>query len=99
MGSRSDCFCWEIMRCDKLNCPARQNPLKNCWELAMEKDDDFRNVFNICRDCIVHVLKSDTSVLSNNEIKKIVNAKIKDRLPDAQTLQSSQAKNVIHPPP
>ena len=97
MGSRSDCFCWEIMRCDKSNCPARQNPAKNCWEIAMEKDNDYRNVFNVCRDCIVHVLKSDTSVLSNLEIQKILDAKINHSLPSAQTLKSSRTSNVIAP--
>jgi hypothetical protein len=100
MGLRSDCFCWEIMQCDKSkNCPARQNPEKPCWEIASEKDDDYRNVFNICRDCIVHVLKSDTSVLSNLEIKNIVNAKTNCKLSSKHSRQSLSGKNVLSSPP
>ena len=83
-----------------MTCPARQNPEKNCWEIAKETEDDYRNIFNICQDCIVHVLKSDTSVLSNLEIKKIIDAKINCRLSQAQRLKSSQTKeNVIQTPP
>lgn len=91
MGSHSDCFCWEIMRCDKSkNCPARQNPEKPCWEIAGEDDDDYRNFFNICWDCIVRVLKVENSVLSNLEIQKIVDSKTKCRL---------SSKQACHPPP
>ena len=83
MGSRSDCFCWEIMQCGKSkNCPAKKNPEKPCWEIAREKDDDYRNFFNICRDCIVHVLKADKNVLTGREIKDIVEAKTRCVLSD-----------------
>jgi hypothetical protein len=71
MGSRSALFCWEIMQCDKSNnCPVKNNSEKPCWEI-----DDYRNFFNICRDCIVHVLKAENSVLTNQEAKSIVEAK------------------------
>ncbi len=74
MGSRSDLFCWEIMQCENSsNCPARKNPEKNCWEIASELDD-FRNASNICRDCIVHLLKLGNA-LSNQEMKNIVKTK------------------------
>lgn len=76
MGSRSALFCWEIMQCDKSNnCPVKNNSEKPCWEIAREIDDDYRNFFNICRDCIVHVLKAENSVLTNQEAKSIVEAK------------------------
>ena len=76
MESRSDCFCWEIMRCNNSNgCPARKNPERHCWEIAREKDDDHRNYFAICRDCIVHILLTENSVLTNWEIRNIVEAK------------------------
>ena len=83
-----------------MNCPARQHPEKNCWEIAQEKEDDYRNIFNICQDCIVHVLNSDSSVLSNHEIKKIVDAKTNCRLSRTQPMKCSQANNnVIQSPP
>jgi hypothetical protein len=76
MGSHSDCFCWEIIQCDKSNnCPAKNTPEKPCWEIAREIDGDYRNFFNICRDCLVHVLKAENSVLSYQEAKSIVEAK------------------------
>jgi len=51
------------------------NPEKPCWVIASEKDDDYRNFFNICRDCIVFLIMADNCVLSNREIKNIVEAK------------------------
>jgi hypothetical protein len=99
MGSRSDCFCWEIMQCDKSkNCPARQNPEKPCWEIASEDDYDYRNFFNICRDCIVRMLKVENSVLSNLEIQKIVDSKTKCRLSSKQACHPPPDKNVSHLP-
>ena len=78
MGSHSVCYCWEIMQCDKAKeCPARMNTEKPCWEIACEQEDDYRNFFNICRDCIVHVLMADDCILSNQEIKNIVAAKMR----------------------
>jgi len=77
MGSRSNLYCWEIMQCENPEgCPARMNSEKPCWEIASEADD-YRMVNNICRDCIVYVLKADNSVLSKQEIKKVMNKKPK----------------------
>jgi len=84
------------MQCDKSkSCPARNNPEKHCWEIASEKDDDYRNFFNICRDCIVHVLMADKSVLSHREIKIIVGARTKCWLTGKQARQPPHGKNVI----
>jgi len=64
------------MQCDKSKkCPAKANPQKPCWEIFAQKDDDYRHFFNVCRDCIVHVLKAGSSVLSNKEINTIVKKK------------------------
>ena len=50
--------CWEIIGCDSSKkCPAKEHPDLPCWEVAYELDD-YRRFFNICRDCIVHVLKT-----------------------------------------
>ena len=96
MGSRSNVDCWEIMGCDKSeNCPARRKSAKPCWEIAAEIDDDYRKYFNICRDCIVHVLNTNSSVLSDRQIKKIVEAKTNCRLSRRQTVPKIQSSNVM----
>ena len=65
------------MQCDKSeNCPAKEKPETPCWEIFQEINDDYRNFFNVCRDCIVHVLKADSSVLSNQEAENIMEAKL-----------------------
>jgi hypothetical protein len=56
-------------------CPARQNPEKNCWEIARELDD-YRSAFNICQDCIVFMLKNTNTVLSEKEVQTIVERKV-----------------------
>ena len=77
MGSRSDLDCWEIMQCENPDgCSAKKNPEKPCWEIASDSDD-YRSVNNICRDCIVHVLKAGNSVLSKQEINKVMRKKTK----------------------
>lgn len=76
MDSRSSFYCWEIMQCDKSKkCPARANPQKPCWEVIAQIDDDYRSFFNVCRDCIVHVLKAGASGLSEKELRIIVKKK------------------------
>ena len=80
MGSRSDCYCWEIMQCDNPDdCPAKNNPGKACWEIASELDD-YRKANNICRDCIVYVLKVSNSILTNQEIENIIEKKTSCKL-------------------
>lgn len=67
--------CWEIMKCDgSENCPARQQPERDCWDIASELDD-YRSAFNICKDCIVYMLKQGDSVFSEQEIKNIMEEK------------------------
>lgn len=82
------------MQCDKSKkCPAKKNPDKPCWEIASENEDDYRNFFNICRDCIVRVLMADSSILSNQEIKNIVEAKIRCSLSRKQTVLYNEPTN------
>ena len=75
MVPNSDWPCWEIMKCEGTeDCPARKRPDLNCWEIANEMDD-YRKAFNICKDCIVYMLKSDSSVLTKQEVQTIMNRK------------------------
>ena len=98
MGSRSNWHCWEIMQCRKSkNCPAKDTPQKNCWEIAREMYDDYRSYFNICRDCIVYVIKTSNPVLSNREIGEIIKSKTKCPLTEGPTRPRLHVKNVQHP--
>jgi len=100
MPSHSTCFCWEIMKCDKsANCAARKNPDRPCWEIARENGDDYRHYFNICRDCIVYVLKTENSDLSSRQVKNIVDAKTSCRLSREIENLSPSSKNVNTSPP
>ena len=63
--------CWEIMNCDILECPARLELETPCWEIA-NRVGDYRTVSNTCKDCIVYILKEDASVLSKEELHKII---------------------------
>lgn len=66
--------CWEIMKCNPENarqCPAYNSP-SPCWEV-MQKIDAYS--FNICRDCIVYVIKQKNSIFSNEEILDIMHRK------------------------
>lgn len=74
MTFTTDWPCWEIMKCNPENarqCPAYKssNP---CWEV-MRKIDAYS--FNICRDCIVYLIKQKDCILSKNEIKDILQQK------------------------
>jgi hypothetical protein len=75
MVPKSDLPCWEIMKCEGTeNCPARKHPDMNCWEIASEVDD-YRKAFNICKDCIVYMLKAENSVLTRQEMQTIIQQK------------------------
>ena len=63
--------CWEIMNCDNLNCPARREPETPCWEIA-KRIEAYRHVSNTCKDCVVYILKEETSVLSKKELQNII---------------------------
>ena len=74
MDSYPNFKCWEIMNCDDLDCPARREPETPCWEIA-KRIQDFRNVSNTCKDCVVYLLKGETSVLSKEELQNIIKQK------------------------
>lgn len=76
MIPNSDWPCWEIMKCKGTeSCPARVTPEKNCWEIARDLDD-YRSAFNICQDCIVFMVKNGNSILSEKEVRTIVQKKV-----------------------
>jgi hypothetical protein len=75
MIPKSDWPCWEIMQCEGTeDCPARKSPNQNCWEIASEMDD-YRKAFNICKDCVVYMLKVENTVLSEQEMQTIMKQK------------------------
>jgi len=63
--------CWERMRCNFLNCPAKSEPKSPCWEIA-KRIEAYSHVSNTCRDCIVYLLQKETSVLTKKEFQKIL---------------------------
>ncbi len=74
MSLRSNWPCWEIMKCQPeqaTQCPAYQAD-RPCWEV-MSEIDTFS--FNICRDCIVYVVKQKNSIFSKEEILSIMSQK------------------------
>ncbi len=71
MDSYSTMKCWEIINCDNLDCLARSEPETPCWKIA-KRVGAFHNVSNSCRDCIVHLLQNETSVIRKQEIGEIL---------------------------
>jgi hypothetical protein len=71
MDSYIDLQCWEIMKCNNLDCPARSEPETPCWEIA-KRIDAYRNISNTCRDCIVYLLKEITTAISQKELQEIL---------------------------
>jgi hypothetical protein len=74
MNYRTDIRCWEIIKCDKQDCPARHEPETPCWEIA-KREGAYKAISNICIDCIVYVLKEKTDFLGRKEKKKILSQK------------------------
>ncbi|MEJ2056575.1 MAG: hypothetical protein P8X39_01895 [Desulfofustis sp.] len=73
MSPYADLPCWVIMNCaQNKKCPAKENPLKNCWEIFSEFD---MKAFHVCQDCIVYLSRQKTSVLSSQEMKQIMISK------------------------
>jgi len=75
MGFFINMKCWDIMNCANLECSARSEPENSCWEIA-KRIEAFQNVSCTCRDCIVHLLKEETSVLSKKESQNIIRQRV-----------------------
>ncbi len=74
MGLRTEWPCWKIMECNPEaveKCPAAHAD-KFCWEV-MRATDPYSA--NICRDCLVHVVNQENSILSQEEILSIMSQK------------------------
>ena len=71
MNSHIDLQCWEIMKCNNLDCPARSEPETPCWEIA-KRIGAYRDISNTCRDCIVYLLKRTTSAIIQKELQEIL---------------------------
>lgn len=64
--------CWKITGCNKKDqCPAGQQEGKECWEIAQERDD-YRSVMKVCEDCLVYLSKKKNSVLTPEEVARIL---------------------------
>ena len=75
MNSHIDMQCWEIMKCNDLDCPARGEPETPCWEIA-KRIGAYRDFSNTCRDCIVYLLKKPTSAITPKELQEILKQRV-----------------------
>ncbi|MBW2506966.1 MAG: hypothetical protein JRD19_07875 [Deltaproteobacteria bacterium] len=63
------------MNCDASHeCAAKSRPDTPCWDIAAELHD-YRHALDICKDCIVHMLKADDSILTRQEMEAILTHK------------------------
>ena len=80
MESRRECFCWKIMQCKSPeNCSAKKNTEKPCWEIASVLNSDM-HILNVCRDCIVRLVKENNPLLSNKELFEIMKIRVEKSL-------------------
>ena len=64
--------CWEIMQCKETeNCAAREYPDTPCWELSEKLGID-QSIMDVCDDCIVHLMKTNNTKLTPQEIDDII---------------------------
>jgi hypothetical protein len=69
----SECRCWQIMQCDpETLCPAKESPGEECWDIMGSHNPC---AFNICRDCLVYVVKRKDPSLSPEEVVSILTRK------------------------
>ncbi len=66
--------CWTIMNCENQTCVARRHHAKECWEIVLGLED-YRSEFNICQDCLVHVLKTQALPFSPRDLSRMANGR------------------------
>ena len=74
MSSHIDLQCWEIIKCNNWDCPARNEPEVPCWEIA-KKVGAYVEISNTCRDCIVCIIKKKISVIANKDLQDFIKKK------------------------
>ena len=74
MNAYSGYRCWEIMNCDNSDCPARSEPKTPCWEIA-KRNDSYHRDSKSCSDCLVYLLKTETSILNMKKLKNLITQK------------------------
>lgn len=61
------------MQCDpETRCPAKEKPGEECWDIMGSHNPC---AFNICRDCLVYVVKKKDPSLSPEEVVSILTRK------------------------
>ena len=61
------------MQCNpEARCPAKENLGEECWDIMGSHDPC---AFNICRDCLVYVVKKKDPSLSPEEVVNILTRK------------------------
>ena len=61
------------MQCDpEIRCPAKENLGEECWDIMGSHNPC---AFNICRDCLVYVVKKKDPSLSPEEVVNILTRK------------------------
>jgi len=75
MEQNCDWPCWKIMNCDaSKECLAKSRPDTPCWEIATELND-YRQALDICKDCVVQMLKTGNPILTRQEMETIMTHK------------------------
>ena len=68
----SNLKCWEILKCNNLDCQARSEPDTPCWTIAQDVKA-YHNISNTCTDCIVYLLNKGKYLLTHDEVENILN--------------------------
>lgn len=62
--------CWAIMNCESRTCVTREQDDQACWEIVQGLED-YRAEFNICPDCLVYVLKTESLAFSPHDLSQL----------------------------
>jgi len=78
MDAKYNYNCWDIMKCENIDCHARHEPETPCWEIA-RRIETFHNISNTCFDCIVYIFKNELSILSTKKAQNILKQRLNDK--------------------
>ena len=71
MNANNNYNCWDIMKCENIDCHARLEPETPCWDIA-RRIEAFHNISNTCFDCIVYIFKNELSILGTKKAQNII---------------------------